>query len=53
MVNVQNTEYLFGVAKTANILWGMPDILDYLVNNRCWVQAYVARKIESIPSPSK
>ena len=29
MVNVQYTEYLFGVAKTANILWGMPDILDF------------------------
>ena len=45
-VNVQNRNIL-GVAKFSNIFFGMPDI--FVVNSRCWVQAYVARQIENTP----
>ena len=40
-----------GAAKIPHIFWGMPGIpsIIFLVNSRCWVQAYVARQFESTP----
>ena len=45
---VQKKEYFWGVVNISNILSipVIPDIL-FWVNSRCWIQAYVARIIES------
>ena len=47
-------EYIFlGGAKISNIFQGMPDIPEFfLVNSRCWVQAYVARNVAPPPFTS-
>ena len=42
----------FGVAKISNIFFWVLEIPDIFgVKGRCWVRAYVCRKIESTPPP--
>ena len=48
-VNVQNGGYFLGLLKF-HIFFGVLEIPDIFgVNGKCWAQAYVCRKNESIP----